>query len=71
MTSPSQNTGIEIPISARIVTNRSDHLPAFTAEKMPTSDSEEEPDHRGADAERERRRDPLLDLLGDVRAGSG
>ncbi len=36
-TIPSQKTGIEMPTNARIVINRSDHLPAFTAEKTPTS----------------------------------
>ena len=33
---PSQNTGIEMPISARIVINRSDSRPAVTAEITPT-----------------------------------
>ncbi len=35
--SPSQNTGIEMPINARSVINRSDHLPAVTAEMIPTT----------------------------------
>ena len=33
---PSQNTGIEMPISARTVIRRSDRLPAVTAEITPT-----------------------------------
>ena len=33
---PSQNTGIEMPISAKIVITRSDNLPAVTAETTPT-----------------------------------
>ncbi len=37
MISPSQNTGIEIPIRARTVMTRSDHRPAFTAETTPTT----------------------------------
>src|SRR5215211_2787104 len=35
-TRPSQKTGIETPIRAKVVINRSDHLPALTAEKTPT-----------------------------------
>ena len=34
---PSQNTGIEMPISARTVSPRSASLPAFTAEITPTT----------------------------------
>ena len=33
---PSQNTGIEIPISASTVITRSDNLPAVTADITPT-----------------------------------
>ena len=35
-TTASHATGIETPISANVVINRSDHLPAVTAEKKPT-----------------------------------
>jgi hypothetical protein len=35
MRAPTQNTGIEIPISARTVRNRSENLPALTAVNRP------------------------------------
>ena len=56
---PSQNTGIEMPISARTVMNRSDHRPALTADITPTTIPKKSQIIAGADRQRERRRDAL------------
>ncbi len=66
MTMPSQNTGIETPISASTVMARSDSLPALTADTTPTTIPKKSQMMAGADRERERRRHPQLDLVEDV-----
>ncbi len=48
-----------MPTTARIVSSRSSHAPGPHRREVAEEDAEEHPDHRRADAERERGRNPL------------
>ena len=68
MTSPSQKTGIEMPISPRTISTGRRTCPRMTAATAPIAMADHDPDDGRAEHERERDRRRVGDLRDDLRA---